>query len=246
MSVEFQPHDVEWTPEKVGRLWDYYGSNPAFRSQYFSLHSGGAIAERVDRQPGLRGRRVLDFGAGRGDLLAHLHARGIAASGLEFSEASAAVCQERFAGEPLNGGVLATESLPSSYPDASFDVVLLVEVLEHLLEEQLASTLAEVRRLLAPGGYVVVTVPNNEELAVGGAFCPDCGAAFHRWQHQRSLGERSLSALLESAGFETETAEGIFWGAGRRTRALARLRSPRAGLPKPHLLYVGTRTDRGR
>ena len=241
MSVEFRPHDVDWTPEKIGRLWDYYGSNPAFRSQYFSLHSGGAIVERLECDPGLRGRRVLDFGAGRGDLLAHLHARGIAASGLEFSEASAAVCEGRFAGEPLHGGVIATESLPSTYADESSDVVLLIEVLEHLLEEQLAPTLGEVRRLLAPGGHVVVTVPNKEDLAAGGAFCPDCGAAFHRWQHQRSLDAASLSALMESAGFETETVEGIFWGAGRRARALARLRSPQTGLPKPHLLYIGVR-----
>ena len=83
--VSYAPHDVEWTPEKVARVWDFYGSVDAFRPLYFSAHSGAAIVGRADREVGLRGKRVLDFGAGHGDLLAHLFARGIAAKGLEFS-----------------------------------------------------------------------------------------------------------------------------------------------------------------
>src|SRR5262249_22418658 len=183
----YEPHEVAWTPEKVDRLWGYYATNPAYRGQFFSAHSGGAIAARADRELSLGGKRVLDFGCGRGDLLAALFARGLAASGLEFAAAAAEETRERFAGEPrFGGGGLAT-GLPSPRSAGSFDVVFLVEVVEHLLDDQLEPTLAEVHRLLAPGGRVVATTPNAEELAASAVRCPDCGATFHRWQHQRAL-----------------------------------------------------------
>jgi hypothetical protein len=66
----YRPHPVAWTPAKVARFWAYYAAEPAFEAQYFSTHSGAAILDRVDRQVGLRGRRILDFGCGRGAWLA--------------------------------------------------------------------------------------------------------------------------------------------------------------------------------
>ncbi len=232
---DYVPHDVQWTPEKVGRLWSYYGSSPAHAGLYFSAHSGASIIERIEREVGLTGRRVLDFGCGRGDLLAVMVGRGIAVAGLEFDEASAATASGRFAGDPLFQGVAVAQALPSSLPDGAFDRILLVEVVEHLLDEQIAPTLAETRRLLAPGGRVVVTAPNAESLAAGTTRCPDCGGTFHMWQHQRSFDPASLSVLFEGAGFRTVTVEAVLWGRQPRFRRLRRLGAPYA----PHLLYVG-------
>ena len=236
----YEPHDVEWTPEKVDRLWGYYATNPAYRSQFFSAHSGGAIAARADRELELRGKRVLDFGCGRGDLLEALYARGVAASGLEFSAAAAEETHARFAGQPLFGGVEVTRALPSGLAENSFDVVFLVEVVEHLLDAQVEPTLAEVARVLAPGGRVVVTAPNAEELSASAVRCPDCGATFHRWQHQRALTTVSIAALFERAGFTIETSEGVFWGLSRAVELRTRLRN-RGRVPRPHLLYIGRR-----
>jgi SAM-dependent methyltransferase len=235
--VSYTPHDVEWTPEKVARVWDFFGSILAFRPLYFSAHSGAAIVDRADREVDLRGKRVLDFGAGHGDLLAHLFARGVAAKGLEFSAGSARATRARFGDEPLFGGIEIADELPSPYDDGSFDVVFLVEVVEHLLEDQLEPTVREIERLLAPGGCVVATAPNGEELVLEHVRCPDCGATFHRWQHQRSLTAESLAALF--GRFEVVCSEGLHWrDRGVRSRA-ARLLG-RAG-PAPHLLYVGRR-----
>jgi len=239
-SPAYEPHDVDWTPEKVDRLWGYYATNDAYRSQFFSAHSGGAIVARADGELRLRGKRVLDFGCGRGDLLAALYARGIAASGLEFSTGAADETRARFAAEPLFGGVEVARDLPSDLPDASFDVVFLVEVVEHLLETQLEPTLAEVARVLAPGGRIVATTPNGEELAASVVRCPDCGATFHRWQHQRALTTASMAALFERAGFATERSDGVFWGLSRTAELRTRLRN-RGRVPRPHLLYVGRR-----
>lgn len=239
MSAEFAPHELEWTPERVGRLWAFYGSSPAYGGQYFSRHSGRAIVERAEREIGLRGKRVLDFGCGRGDLLAHLVGRGIFAAGLEFSAESAAEATARLEGEPLFGGVEVAGALPSSLAGGSFDAVFLVEVIEHLLDDQLGPTLAEVRRLLAPGGCVVVTAPNEEDLAANAVQCPQCGATFHRWQHQRSLSAASVAGLFAAYGFEPKVATGLDWGLTGRARLRRLLAHPRSRPGRPHLLYIG-------
>lgn len=232
-----ETHQVEWTPEKIAQTWDFFSQGE--QELYFSIHSGSAIAQRVDRELGLRGKRVLDFGCGRGDLLATLYAQGIPAKGLEFSEESARATAERFTGEPLFQGVAAS---PSELADGSFDVILLVEVIEHLLDEQIAPTLAEVRRLLAPGGSVVVTCPNDERLEYETMRCPDCGGVFHRWQHMRSLTPATISRLFEANGFRTVKATGVYWGLSRAIQLRLRLRRPFTPLPAPHLLYIGSPT----
>jgi SAM-dependent methyltransferase len=232
-----ETHDVVWTPEKIAATWDFFSDQLGGRDLYFSSHSGKWIARRVDRMLGLKGKRVLDFGCGRGDLLAHVFARGVAASGFEVSEESAHVTRARFAGQPLFRGI-ATR--PGELPDESFDVVLLVEVIEHLLDDQIEPVLAEVRRVLAPGGRVVATCPNGEELADDSVRCPDCGAVFHRWQHVRSLDPRSISRLFESHGFRTEKAEGVYWGLTPYAWFRTWLHE-RGRIPEPHLLYIGAR-----
>jgi len=128
------------------------------------------------------------------------------------------------------------QALP--YPDASFDVVFLVEVIEHLLDDQIAPVLAEVRRLLATGGAVVVTAPNAEDLSAESVRCPDCGGVFHQFQHLRSLDPQSIAELFESHGFRTEKAEGVYWGLTPWAVIRTWLRNP-GRLPRPHLLYVG-------
>lgn len=229
-------HNVDWTPEKVAATWDFYGRTRGGDNWYFSSHAGRWIVADVERRLPLRRRRILDFGCGRGDLLAHLFARGITASGLELSEESARETEERFAQEPRFQGVFTKGS---KLRDASFDIVFLVEVVEHLLDDQVAEVLAEVRRLLSPGGAVVATCPNSEDLGASRVRCPDCGAAFHPVQHVRSLDPRSIAELFEAHGFRTMSAEGTYWGLTRLAKLRTRLRNP-GPLPIPHLLYIGT------
>ena len=231
-------HDVVWTPEKIAATWDFFSESLAGGGLYFSAHAGRWIVQRVDREVGLRGKRVLDFGCGRGDLLAQLYARGVAAKGYEISQDSARVTAVRFANEPLFEGVAVS---PGELEDGAFDVVLLVEVIEHLLDEQIDPVLADARRLLAPGGRVVVTCPNAERLREESVRCPDCGGVFHRWQHLRSLDPASISALFEQRGFTTVSAKGVYFGLTPYAVVRTWLRE-QGRLPKPHLLYVGSAT----
>jgi 2-polyprenyl-3-methyl-5-hydroxy-6-metoxy-1,4-benzoquinol methylase len=237
LTDDYAPHELEWSPARVSRIWDFYASTPAYRTAFFSAHSGAAIVKRADALIGLEGKSVLDFGCGRGDLIEPLLACGGRVTGLEFSPDAAEESRARFQGHERFQGVVVAEDLPSELTE-TFDVVFLIEVLEHLLPEQVAGTLAEVHRLTKPGGSVVVTTPNAEVLGEASVHCPECGATFHRWQHQRTLDSSSISALFAEHGFRTKHVEALYWGLSRLGALRQRLKR-NGPLPRPHLFYVG-------
>ena len=78
------------------------------------------------------------------------------------------------------------------FPNAHFDVVVMSEVLEHLPEDVLTSSLCEVDRVLRLHGRFIGTVPADEELAANQVVCPRCGEVFHRWVIT-DVSERSCS-----------------------------------------------------
>lgn len=123
-----------------------------------------------------------------------------------------------------------------------------VEVVEHLDNAQLSGMLSEIKRLFKPGGYVVVTTPNDEDLGAEKLICPECG--FHRWQHVRSWNSQRLRACFEEHGFQTfHLAETHFRPRVSFPRKLVRLAIDRARRLKnqssvslkPHLIYMGTK-----
>ena len=87
------------------------------------------------------------------------------------------------------------------YPDASFDLVTMLAVLEHL--EQPTSILREIMRVLTPSGKLVLTVPSKrakpilEFLAFRLGLVSRAEIADHKTYYDR----RSLTRLLEQTGF---------------------------------------------
>jgi len=99
--------------------------------------------------------RALDDGCGVGEYLARLAAGASGAHGVEFDAERAVVAARRV---PRAAVVrAAAERLP--YADASFDLVLSHEVLEHVADDRAAT--AEIARVLRPGGRLVLFVPNR-------------------------------------------------------------------------------------
>jgi SAM-dependent methyltransferase len=97
--------------------------------------------------------RALDIGCGRGWTLADLRERGWNVQGVEFSPEAA-----RFAREELKLAVSTSGFDGSNYRAAEFDAVVLWHVLEHLPDAMPA--LAEVARIMRPGGVLALSVPN--------------------------------------------------------------------------------------
>ncbi len=107
----------------------------------------------------LAGRRVLDLGCGMGGLTVAMRRAGAAAVGAEPNSDYGAITALRAAryGLPLPVVAAAGEALP--FRDGAFDLVTCLDVLEHA--ESLEGTLAEIARVLAPGGGAVATATNR-------------------------------------------------------------------------------------
>lgn len=154
----------------------------------------------------IEGRRVLELGSGLGANLKRL-ADGNVVQGVE-SLASAASRAEA-AGVPTLVADLETGELP--WADGYWDWVLALDVLEHLVHPERA--LHEARRLLVPGGRLVVNVPNPFDWRARWRVLRGAGidAQEHfpdqppwRYPHLRFFRHRELLALLRECGFEPE------------------------------------------
>lgn len=141
------------------------------------------ICGRVkDRTP-----RILDVGCGTGANLLLLSKYGDA-EGVDISEDALAFCRERGLHKVRQG---AAEQLP--YSDGSFDLVTAFDVVEHL-DDDLAG-LKEMRRVLRPGGRVLLFVPT---------FMFLWGLQDEVSNHRRRYRLPELKRALAKAGFEVE------------------------------------------
>ncbi|MEW6554110.1 MAG: methyltransferase domain-containing protein [Actinomycetota bacterium] len=134
------------------------------------LQGAERLPERIevalDSAGDLRGRRILDIGCGRGELVCEAARRGAYAVGIDYAQAAIELSRERLAklDTELRERVefLLANATGLDFPDGSFDAVFLVDVYEHLHPHEIEHTLGEVKRVLRPGGRLVVhTGPNT-------------------------------------------------------------------------------------
>lgn len=232
------PWPLEWTDEHIRRFWDWFATQPQLADNYFARQVGHSVLAAAAAHVGAWGT-VVDFGAGRGDLTALLLARGARVYAVDQSPASVAILLDRFGGHP---GFLGAAQGSAALPDGVADAVTLLEILEHLTDAVSRVVLSEVRRLLKPGGRLVVTTPHDEDLTQTHRLCPACSAVFSITQHQRSFTAATMAAHLEAHGFRTRTSRATYFTVRRGLHArLELLRRRIGGYPTPNLLYVGER-----
>jgi SAM-dependent methyltransferase len=165
-DYELQTHQVE------DRHWWYRGRR--------------TVIERVLESLRLPARaRILDAGCGSGRNMVELARHGTV-TGIELSQASAGLARARGVGEVIEGSVL---DMP--FPSDSFDLAVSLDVIEHL--EQDLDALRELRRTVAPGGSLMVTVPAYQWLWSGHDEIN---------HHHRRYTRRSLQRAAEEAGWE--------------------------------------------
>ncbi|MCL3837904.1 class I SAM-dependent methyltransferase [Aeromicrobium duanguangcaii] len=100
--------------------------------------------------------RVLDVGCWAGDLGRLLIERGCRVSGFELDPAAAAIAAEHL--ESVVVGDLDSAPLSGHFEAGSFDAIIFADVLEHIMDP--VGVLADSVRLLAPGGRIVISIPN--------------------------------------------------------------------------------------
>lgn len=203
-------HEIEWDDSKVSRLWDYYSRTPPYSEMYFAKSAGHHVL-RASGLPLRESLEVLDFGCGPGFIWEHLKKMGSnwKYTALDFSSNSIKTIIENASGHENFRGAIHVNSLPTNLPRDHFDVVLLFEVVEHLNDYYLDSTLIEIYQLLKKGGVAVVTTPNEENLSKLKMFCPECGAIFHKFQHVRSWSVSSLTDQIIRYGFRLQMAKSL-------------------------------------
>ncbi len=137
------------------------------------------------KQAGIGGP-VLDIGCGTGGVLAHLKSFG-PAYGIDPTPEAVEFCQRRGLPVMLGSGF----DLP--FPDATFDAILALDVIEHVDDD--VALLCEARRVLKPGGVAVLTVPALQWL------WSDHDVVNH---HYRRYNRRTLERAVWRAGLEPE------------------------------------------
>ena len=196
-GVSFQP--VVPNPRRLAEWYEYMGS-PATGTDYIGSQATGTsfLDRRLARtlralEPFRRTGRLLEVGPGAGDFLNAAQARGWDTHAAEISPTC---CRQL---EPILGDRLFEGELPSApFQHGSFDVVVLIEVLEHLANP--ADYVRAVARLLRPGGCLYLTTPNLR------------GASGRLWgfrwrvvgdEHLTYFDRSSITRLLVASGFAT-------------------------------------------
>jgi len=152
------------------------------------------------------GDRLLDLGCGAGRHAFEALRRGARVVAFDYDEAelkdvAAVTAAIVDAGEvPATGGGTVTrgDATRLPFPDASFDRIVAAEVLEHIVEDDAA--IAELARVLRPGGTIAVTVPAWLAERICWALSDEYHAPFVEGGHVRIYTESGMRTKLRSAG----------------------------------------------
>lgn len=246
MTKLIEANRVKWDDEKVKRVWDFYGNSSVFDNKRFSAHSGESIVAWAFSIIHPEESKNVDIGCGAGDLIKWLSKRTgrevSSIEGFEFSSISRDTALERTNKLPRVGKIHLIDN-EMTIPEG-FDIAWMIEVVEHLVDEELDRAMAIAKKALKPGGRLVITTPNNEDLAAAECICPCCATIFHPKQHVRSWTEASLVDCLGRNGFETIASTQTNWADHRGSLFVRSLKSTyrRVFQPenKPHLGLVAS------
>ncbi len=180
----------------VKNFWDHQSLEP---DDYFTYHHSTEITRLLQRHLN-NNDTVLDYGCGPGFLIKMLLDSGFRVAGLDYSQATRSRVRSSFPQEEGFIGVFSPDEMMDS--NLLFNAVTVVEVIEHLYDEQLNVLLKNVQSRLKDNGIVLFTTPNEEDLAKSYMLCPVSNQVFHRWQHVREWSTGKLSDYLTEQGFE--------------------------------------------
>lgn len=145
----------------------------------------------VDQPPGA----LLDVGCGNGEFLVRMRGRGWAVKGVEPDPTSAAFATTHHGLDVISGTVE-----DAGLQRDAFDVVTMSHVIEHVHDP--IEVLKECKRLLKPGGRLIVVTPNRQSL--GRVVFR---SRWHGWdvpRHLYAFSRRSLRACAARAGLEVD------------------------------------------
>ena len=192
----------EWNPTAVSNFWNQLSGTDVL---YFSEEVGDMVLDKVDIDRSAE-LSIADLGGGRGMLFPHVRRLFSKAryTLIDVSEASLRSAKESYSNDGNFAGTVDVSTVLSSNFDTQFDLVVSLEVIEHLQDDELKMYGQQLQKLCKPGGKLLISTPNDEDLEASMVYCPGTDQYFHRMQHVRSWTERSLGDYLADLGFTVE------------------------------------------
>jgi len=144
---------------------------------------------------------ILEIGCGTGATLALMKAQNTAhfTVGVELDRASAAIAREHV-DQVVEGNI---ESVELPFPPAHFDVLIMSEVLEHLIDPW--TTLQKLRPFLKAGGLLYASSPNVAHISVLRQLLQNrfdyADSGITDWTHLRWFTSATYREMIERAGF---------------------------------------------
>ena len=154
---ERNPVAASAVPHPLGSP-EYFAYYDALREQNESVEFSEALHEYRH----FAGKRVLDVGSGNGYVLSRYAAAGARTCGVDLTRTAVDLCRRRFELANLAGEFVVGNAERLPFPDGAFDCVCSMGVLHHTPDT--ARAIREVRRVLRPGGHVVLMFYHRNSL----------------------------------------------------------------------------------
>lgn len=196
-DTDFDLLKTQPVPENLDRYYqsaDYISHTDGKRSLFekvYHLVKTWSLKQKLQLIQSELGRKgsILDIGAGTGDFLVTAKSTGWDVCGFEPSESARTLAIQK--------GVKLTPQT-QELPDQTFDVITMWHVLEHVPDVD--AQISELKRLLKPGGLIVIAVPNfkSHDAEVYGEFW----AAYDVPRHLTHFSRQSIAKLFGQQGLE--------------------------------------------
>ncbi|MEA3255570.1 MAG: methyltransferase domain-containing protein [Candidatus Altiarchaeota archaeon] len=173
--------------KKLDKNWRYY---PIYMAKM------GFIEDYLNKTP--KSLRILDAGCGEGVLVEKFHKKGYGIIGLDLNYSSDMVKRGDISNMP--------------FKDQEFDLVLCLDILEHLTFDKQEEALEDIKRVLKDDGILLLSIPNLSHFASRISFL-FTGNLLRTSEIERHPGDRPINEymeLLRRKGFTIRDRRGIF------------------------------------
>ncbi len=185
--------------ESTKSHWDNFWSEKKEVHEVYSNED--RVLRNVSKIIDLRGKRVLEVGAGTGRDSFGMVARGASVFMLDYSMNSLHIIKNLAVEEKVEVNPIGGNAFALPFPDGSFDLVFHQGLLEHFREKQATELLRENIRILKRGGLLLVDVPQRYHVyTVMKHILIAMDKWFAGWEREFSVNE--LQSLLRSLGVE--------------------------------------------
>ena len=215
---------ADLSPEQMPDLLRYWYLGSHAR-RHMMLRRFTEVDSRATASTGsAAGRRVLDIGSAWGFNVMAMEQLGFHVTGMDLVIDQFAVGSRIARENNTSFGVVGADAARLPFAEEAFDVITMVETLEHIFVEDRPAALAECHRVLRPAGTLVLSTPNHASMVERfkrftgrhpqlrerlPTMCyPDEGTArqdYHPYRYHHPLPDGEIRALLEAAGFRVDS-----------------------------------------